>query len=244
MSQAVVVPTDKLSITKKQQGCYVFSRDQLTAISATIQKHIGKLPTVTIELMNERSITSDNIDELLKDPFIESSRISSISYSVFEYNIPNRVSVRLRETWMAPVSYEISGERNVCLALEQSITSVIGASKKWYTWINVHNYPGLLQMAIVFPLAAGVGILVALPFSKAGDAKPPGIFFFVFAALIFGIPWASGKVIPKTVFNFGRGRIVYERISSPPKWFFSAIILGLLATFFRDEILTAIKSFF
>ncbi|RWF62556.1 hypothetical protein [Mesorhizobium sp.] len=245
MSQTdVVANIDRFTIKNELQGCYVFSREQLVSLFTLIERGLGKKPEVTLELDNNRAIKSDDIGQILNDPFIESNVIASMRYSIYSLGNVNTISIYLRDTWSAPISYEIAGERNFCLSTEQSILSIIKSAKKWYGILNMHNHNSLLGLLEVMCLAFIVSVIVYVPFYKQDPKAYPWAIPIPFTFVVFSAPYAIGKLLPKMVFNLGRGRVLHERMLRPVKWLTSAVFLGLLGNYFREQISGFIGSLF
>ncbi|RWC29869.1 MAG: hypothetical protein EOS70_23570 [Mesorhizobium sp.] len=236
------IAVDKLTISQQVRGSFIFSRDHLIALNKVIEKHLGHTPSVTVNLSNKRSLSSDNINEVLNDPFLESSVIEQVMFSASDRGWNRRANLYMKRTWSEPISYEIVGERDFCLSLEQSLVSLIGASNKWYGFLNIHNYPLFIQVLIAAPISTLAGAIFAVSVNATEQPQQSTAFFIGMILTFFAIPWISDRLTPKMVFAIGRGKILHERIAGPIKWFFYAVVLASLAGIFREQLAGLVTS--
>lgn len=236
MPESADVVVERLMIDRDTQGSYVFTVEQLVSLSNAIERHAGVKPVVIVELVNKRTISSNHIDHLLKDPFIEASRIARIHYRATDAKTDNTISLNLSSINAEPISYNLNGDRDFCLSAEQSLDSILRSARVWYGAINIFNYKFLFQVLIVAPIAITAGFVSANLIPDNNDFSDAAILFTVIPFSFFILPWLSDKIAPKMTFLFGRGKVVQRRLLWPFQWLFTAVVLAMLAALLREKI--------
>jgi hypothetical protein len=114
---------------KTIRGSYLLSED----IVRRMVKHMsasGGILTASLKFKNERTIVSDDIDEILNDSLIRSTEIDELQLRVITPS--HAIAEVLFKNGSGAMGYGIRGDRQWVLALEHEILSEIDAGKLWF----------------------------------------------------------------------------------------------------------------
>ncbi|MDR9760562.1 hypothetical protein RJJ37_13080 [Rhizobium redzepovicii] len=160
--------------------------------------------TVSAAFEETRTIETNDVDDLFKDPMLRSKSLKEVSircYSDLGYS-----SIYIYRDLEKPITYTINGERSWVLHLEDSVRNEAAASARW--WGIFRNSTRVRQrisgaLLTIFLLSFG-GVF----FAVHQEWKEAARILFLVALTLF-----VGKIIinlvnltfPAVIFHFGRG---------------------------------------
>lgn len=221
---------DRFTIRRNISGSFRFDKEALKRIHGCISETEDDV-SITIETHDGRSVRGRNISSLIEDSIFYASPIQEIR---FDRSKELDLSVRLSEEYFSPVYFDISGDRNSVLSIEQNLINQFCGCKEWYGPLSPDYKKDNFFNFIFRVLSICVISLFLVAFTFPIDAYPhfKNEDYAIFIVLLIGIVCAVlfftlKKAFPLIVFDIGKGEANNRWRSWGLGLFFSVAILGI-----------------
>jgi hypothetical protein len=196
---------------------------------------------ISITFKDGRTMESRNPEDVLRDSFIQSTRIDEIklSGSNFESKRTNDAAVIFQREGSYPIRFIVAGKRASTLEFERDVINELAASKQWYSPLVLSFFPWYLLGALVSVSILGLAIAAS---SLEYITRPTvELFFYIFFMPIVLWPLSLlflNAAFPAIIFDLGDGARRQRRRTTI--WSFVigsvvvALLVGLSGDFLKD----------
>ncbi|MBY5737346.1 hypothetical protein [Rhizobium leguminosarum] len=212
---------------KTIRGSFLLREETLRRIISHMTSSGGMLKA-TLTFKDERVIASDNIEEILTDSLISSTKIDQLRLRTIE--CPGGVAEVLFADRSAAMGYGIEGERTWVLALEQDILNEFNSGKLWFSNLNPNRWPvENINTAIVWiSVLVGVFTLLMYHFGEWIFKNTP-LWIPLSVATAFGLATLlQTYLFPSLHFGFGKGLESYRFRTGTIYFLFAGLFLSIV----------------
>lgn len=225
--------TKTFEARKTVRGSYLLSEDRLRRIHKHLCSPNGSVRT-TLTFKNERTISSEDLDEILGDSLIGSSEVDELRFKML--NNPNGFCDVVFANRGGAMAYGLQGERSWVLSTEADILNEFNAGKLWYSNLNPNRWPvSNINVAITVTLFFIGLICLGLYLTPLWILTSRE---FLFVALAFGIVVPGTTLLqyyffPSLEYDFGKGAVSFKCRRNTMSFLFVTVSLGLCLSVFQ-----------
>ena len=151
----------EVQISRQLGGGYIISEALLRKCMQLIETFSqDELPKISVTFKDGRTMESRNPEDVLRDSFIQSTRIDEIKISGpnFESKRTNDAAVIFRRGGSSAIRFIVAGERAATLMFERDLINELAASKQWYSPFVLSFGPWYALGAVVIAAILGLAI--------------------------------------------------------------------------------------
>jgi hypothetical protein len=238
------------SASFREGGALQFDTASIDDLAKAARDYLDSTPMVTIEFHGDHKISSEDLNQLLDDPYIRSLRIKAIKIDGSQYKIQPRrsfeISIDTDFAFMGAVGVSIKGDRDAAVMVRDRVEKTLKGCSLWYAWLF---HPIAAQFVAFRVIIAILAIFAALftaytllrgfprtpeaALWQVGEAVLYTMFFYQIAAFL------RNRLFPKLLFNIGKSSYA---VSAAAYWrnivfvaITLAIITGIAATVITDR---------
>ncbi|MGY8709539.1 hypothetical protein RAD16_27675 [Bradyrhizobium sp. 18BD] len=203
------------SASFREGGAFQFNVETVIDLAYAARDYLGATPTIAIEFVGDHKISSDDLSQLLDDPYMRSLRIMKLKIDGSQYAAkPYRsCTIDIDPEWgfLGTVNVTLRGDRDAAVIARDRIEKILKGCLLWYWPLFRPIGPGffafrmcLAAVAVFVSIFAAYTLLRGVPASQrdaltqAGEALILTPFFYQIGAFF------RNRLFPKLLFNFGK----------------------------------------
>lgn len=217
--------------------CIHVTEDAIVRIHAIASRFATNEAKIEAAFKGGRTLTVNRPEDFFSDGFVRSTRLNSLCISAS--NMSCRLRITFEDNFLGPIYVTFSGNRPEALNFEQEIRHEIEAISPVYSVLR----PKILQFepavyAFFIQLAFWALYLIPNTYTCVKDL-PPLITLLWSDLFLFAIIYQA--LLPRLVFNFGRGSTVYNALAVLRSIVLVGIILAVGVNLFSSFVYDRVK---
>ena len=213
----------QISEVKRFEGAFLISAEMLERIISIASDFMGEKPSIDVQYTTGRSITFDNIPELIDDDTTKGALIDSIR--IHGWTSEKKIEIGFRKGYMEQVVIELKGERSIVTVSIEKITNEINSGRSHYSLLRKKIIGQDISLIL---LCLFSGAVFSFILSSAPDINNKRLLTLILYFIGFNVLfWLFEVLTPNIEFDFGRGHRSFEIKTTWRKILFGMVCLGI-----------------
>lgn len=225
-----------------------FGVEEIRDLIKAARDYLGAGPKITIEFGGDHRISSDDLDQLLSDPYVRSLRINALKIDGSRYDDKEYRACTIDiepHAFVGVVRINLRGERDSAVTARDTLERTLRGCLLWY-WPLYRPYgPGFMTFRLIVTSLVMFSVIFAvysifrgIPVSKdvltqAGEAA---LWMPLALQLVVAL---RARLFPRLLFSFGKSAEVAKTAAYWRNTVFVGILLavatGIIATLITDH---------
>ena len=240
---SVKEPKRSFSIDRPFLGNYAITEDAVREAFSRLKRD-HKNCDIAVAFASQRKVEAEDIQDVLTDPLIGSTRIKSITIRASTYESGKRDMVARLYLWSRlnlDSALEVQDDREKAISIEHDVYHILDACRVSFGFLNPANHSNklfgwliggfysiilsaavlLVYFSVVLPKLFDVILGSPIPIKMRVIIAMASVSIIVVIAL-------ANTMFPRVVFDFGAGRRAWERSKVVRRFVFGSVIFEFL----------------